>query len=143
MVVNGALQDVPAFFKPDAPPPTLPIPIAQTEVGRIHTNKLLAQEELGPNPSHLQSSIKGSSTSTPQKTTPKKVVIESPGSDSGSDSSLSELESDSDSDSDSDNLIPKPDGEAGRPGRGGYNLEEALAWDKREYRRLKVTFFYL
>jgi hypothetical protein len=36
------------------------------------------------------------------------------------------------------NIIPKPTGEAGRPGRGGYNLEEALDWDKALYRRLKA-----
>jgi len=35
-------------------------------------------------------------------------------------------------------LIPKPDGEAGRPGRGGYNLEETLRWKKKEFKAVKV-----
>ncbi|KAH9478874.1 hypothetical protein JR316_0009336 [Psilocybe cubensis] len=35
-------------------------------------------------------------------------------------------------------LIPKPDGEVGRPRRGGYNLEKQLGWNKRDYMELKV-----
>lgn len=38
-------------------------------------------------------------------------------------------------------LIPKPHGEAGRPGRGGYNLQEALGWPNVDYSKLKVIFF--
>ncbi|KAF8882343.1 hypothetical protein CPB84DRAFT_1770996 [Gymnopilus junonius] len=34
-------------------------------------------------------------------------------------------------------LIPKPEGEAGRPGRGGYNLEQTLGWPKKEYEHIK------
>jgi hypothetical protein len=34
--------------------------------------------------------------------------------------------------------IPRPTGEVGRPGRGGYNLEEKLAWAPDEYEKLKV-----
>jgi hypothetical protein len=37
-----------------------------------------------------------------------------------------------------DEPIPKPQGEAGRPGRGGYNLEAALAWDQLDYQKFKV-----
>ncbi|KAG1856271.1 hypothetical protein C8R48DRAFT_546714, partial [Suillus tomentosus] len=33
--------------------------------------------------------------------------------------------------------IPKPDGEAGRPGRGGYNLENALKWDAGRFKAFK------
>ena len=53
-------------------------------------------------------------------------------SDTSSESSLTSLES-------SSNKIPKPDGEAGRPGRGGYNLEVQLAWDKAVILNLKVS----
>ncbi|KAF8880604.1 hypothetical protein CPB84DRAFT_1639755, partial [Gymnopilus junonius] len=35
-------------------------------------------------------------------------------------------------------LIPKPDGEAGRPGRGGYNLEQALGWEAKKYQSIKT-----
>lgn len=34
--------------------------------------------------------------------------------------------------------IPKPAGEAGRPGRGGYNLEKVLGWHADELKQLKV-----
>ena len=36
-------------------------------------------------------------------------------------------------------LIVKPAGEAGRPGRGGYNLKEALGWSLTDFNQLKVT----
>ncbi|KAF8224622.1 hypothetical protein L208DRAFT_1109239, partial [Tricholoma matsutake] len=40
--------------------------------------------------------------------------------------------------SDSDNeQIPKPNGEAGQPGCGGYNLEDALDWDPKDFAKLK------
>ena len=34
--------------------------------------------------------------------------------------------------------VPKPVGEAGRPGRGGYSLKETLAWPLEDYRKLQV-----
>lgn len=45
-----------------------------------------------------------------------------------------------DSDTYSDELIPKPEGEAGRPKRGGYNLQTALGWPTNEYLRFKVKW---
>jgi hypothetical protein len=38
----------------------------------------------------------------------------------------------------SSNKIPKPQGEAGRPGRGGYNLERMLNWEPKSFKLLKV-----
>jgi len=35
--------------------------------------------------------------------------------------------------------IPKPVGEAGRPGRGGYNLEKTLRWSPKSFKKVKVT----
>jgi hypothetical protein len=35
-------------------------------------------------------------------------------------------------------LIQKPDGEAGRPGRGGYNLEKVLDWKEPDLKAFKV-----
>jgi hypothetical protein len=55
-----------------------------------------------------------------------------------SSSPLSPSSSDLESEGHTEDLIAKPRGEAGRPGRGGYNLEVALAWDKTEYGRLRV-----
>jgi hypothetical protein len=52
-------------------------------------------------------------------------------SDSDSDSSVSSVNS-------KDGLIPKPRGEWGRPNRGGYNLEKALGWNPRQYKKAKV-----
>ncbi|KAJ3872934.1 hypothetical protein F5051DRAFT_444724 [Lentinula edodes] len=34
--------------------------------------------------------------------------------------------------------IPKPPGEVGRPGRGGYNLRKILGWSKQDYDNVKV-----
>ncbi len=120
LVSTPSLLTIPPFYEPGAPPPTLPILIAQTEVGNIERpDKLLAQEDLGTSPagkhtkfSHRFSKAASrrqhfrSSTLKRRDLTP---VTESDGeSDSGSDSTTSE-----------EPLIPKPDGEAGRPGRGG------------------------
>jgi hypothetical protein len=35
-------------------------------------------------------------------------------------------------------IIPKPNGEPGRPNAGGYNLEDAVGWDAKKYGRMKV-----
>jgi hypothetical protein len=37
-----------------------------------------------------------------------------------------------------DERIPKPQGEAGRPKRGGYTLKVALNWKVKDYKMLKV-----
>jgi hypothetical protein len=36
-------------------------------------------------------------------------------------------------------LIPKPKGEVGRPGRGGYNLFKALGWNQKTYDNVLVS----
>lgn len=46
-------------------------------------------------------------------------------------------------DADADALIHKPEGEAGRPGRGGYNLETAVGWNTTVYHQLKVRYDFL
>ncbi|KAI6038370.1 hypothetical protein EDC04DRAFT_3141533 [Pisolithus marmoratus] len=50
-----------------------------------------------------------------------------------SESSLSSLESKPGA----DNKIPKPSGEVGQPGCGGYNLEEQLGWGEDSFKCLK------
>jgi hypothetical protein len=59
------------------------------------------------------------------------------------DSVASSANSDAGVDTDADALIQKPEGEAGRPGRGGYNLEIAVGWNTKEYNQLKVRSDFL
>lgn len=62
-----------------------------------------------------------------------------------SESPLSDLPGGSDSDSDSDEaestrrLIPKPAGEVGKSGSGGFNLERTLGWDHERYEEFTVS----
>jgi len=148
---SASLITIPPFFEPGAPPPTLPILIAQTEIGSLNIpGKILAQEEIGPGPTVAQSSQ--SSRYMPylklppkQQSSPTTQGLNTRRPVSHDDTHSEEDETDSDSMSltdsvDSDLLIPKPDGEAGRPGRGGYNLEEALRWDHKKYLRVKVRY---
>jgi len=177
---GGSFSDVPPFYEPGAPPPTLPILLAQTELVKNPTsNKLVAQQEIGGTRSgrrsvHFAPYAKptgsrraqtndtrrsrspprhDSKYSKPQKRHPissrRATPSESESSDSeserGPDSDLASDKDDNDKD-DNDNddngsrsgVIPKPEGEAGRPGRGGYNLEESLEWRSKDYERLKV-----
>jgi len=129
----GSFQEIPSFFEPTVPPPTMPILLTQTEIGKMRSSdKLLGQEEVG------QRSVQQERSKVPFTPYPSRINKQINTDDSDSDS-LSDLSSLSDSDLDDDDLISKPEGEAGRPGQGGYNLEEALSWPKKEYRQLKVT----
>lgn len=56
---------------------------------------------------------------------------------SGSDGMVESDETDDDDDT--IGLIPKPSGEAGRPGRGGYNLKDTLGWAANDYEDFKVS----
>lgn len=73
---------------------------------------------------------------TPSATTPRAQTFggQTP---APSESSLSSLESEPGA----DDKIPKPSGEVGRPGRGGYNLEEQLGWGEDGFKRLKVSVY--
>lgn len=167
------MTEISPYYEPGAPPPTLPILVAQTEIGMAQSpSKLLAQEEIGSGPtlSRLSSgsrftpypklalrrtpshfpvrSTKPNSAihpqpgpkSAPPANTSSQVVSSDADTDSSDESSTdSECGSLSDVNSNDEQLIPKPEGEAGRPGRGGYNLEETLAWDSKEYRKIKVV----
>lgn len=39
-------------------------------------------------------------------------------------------------------IIPKPDGENGRPNRGGYTLSKVLGWNTKEYRAAQVCILF-
>jgi hypothetical protein len=59
-------------------------------------------------------------------------------------SDLSELEPSSDSETSvssvnsREGMIPKPEGESGRLNRGGYNLQDTLGWNSRQFKKVKV-----
>ena len=146
LVVSASLAEIPPFFEPGAPPPTLPILLAQTEVGNIFSPlKLLAEEEIGPGPVMVCSLVKNRPTPY-QKPSAARTGLPKPLPTTAvpdMESIDGDVDSDQDSESSDDGaLIPKPNGEAGRPGRGGYNLEDALGWHAKEYSRFKVGFFF-
>jgi len=129
-----SFHEISPFFEPGAPSLTRPTLLARTEIGKMYVpDKLLAQEELGPNPTRREHSKVRFSPylSKSNKQNQKHLSVES-------ESELSSL-TDSDSEDEEDDLIPKPEGEASRPGRGGYNVEDALGWPGKEYRQLKVV----
>lgn len=181
---GGSFSDVPPFYEPGAPPPTLPILLAQTELVKNPTsNKLVAQQEIGgarsrrrsvqfapyakPTSSRRSQTTMCCSRSPPRKHDSQRTKSQQKyegrrstpshrATPSESESSDSESESDhdcdptkdkDDEDEDDDDsrsgVIPKPEGEAGRPGRGGYNLEESLEWHSKDYEHLKVRIVYL
>ena len=150
LVASASLTAIPPFFEPGAPPPTLPILIAQTEVGSVDTpSKLLAQEEIGSGPTVAWSarSARSSVRFTPYPKLASKQPLSAMSNHHNNDSTYSDrdttdLESsiaDTDSEFDDSHLIPKPEGEAGRPGCGGYNLEQALKWERKKYLQIKVS----
>jgi hypothetical protein len=131
-----SFHEIHPFFEPGAPSLARPTLLARTEIGKMYVpDKPLAQEELGPNPTRREHSKVRFSPylfkSNKQNT--KHPSVES-------ESELSSLTS-SDSEDEEEDLIPKPEGEAGRPGRGGYNVEDALGWPRKEYRQLKVVHY--
>ena len=124
------------LYEPGAPPPPLPLLTAQTDLKNPLRSSTLTNAEILPK--------RAVESQTTRRHT--KVMLShpspSPGSDSppGSDTSGSDLSEISESDSADldDAKIPKPAGEAGRPGRGGYNLEVTLDWNPKAFKKLKV-----
>jgi hypothetical protein len=140
---------VPALYEPGAPPPTLPLLTSQTDIfyNPLHSCTITAREELPPG-----QQTKRHQSLPPTPNSAGRVRFQSlpaPSNDNvseDSDSSLTSLSSsDSESDSDElneeDNKIGKPQGEAGRPGRGGYNLRVALGWAADDHKKLLVRIF--
>lgn len=139
--------DISAFFEADAPsiPNLLPISLAQTEIGAgpASTRLLLGQEELrqcGP----TRRSDRDRARHSPYPSTSGRKPAASPANlsimDSDNDSPVPGSEDEDDDDDDCNaGLIPKPEGEAGRPKSGGYSLREALDWDEKDYTKVKVS----
>ncbi|KJA18372.1 hypothetical protein HYPSUDRAFT_205480 [Hypholoma sublateritium FD-334 SS-4] len=148
--------EIPPFYDPNnntaTPHPTLPILLAQTEITIHQPPKLLATQEIAtssiaPGPDRHERSrvrFRGSSRGkTPLNRGPSTPPSRSSPAPGGSRArSVSKAPSDhnpqdSESGSESDGLIPKPAGEAGRPSRGGYNLQTELGWPAADYMRFK------
>jgi len=133
-----SFHEIPPFFGPGAPPLTRPTLLARTEIGKMYVpDKPLSQEELGPNPTQRERSKVRFSPYPSKKNKQNKKHL-SAESDSEL-SSLTDSDSEYEEDEEEEDLISKPEGEAGRPGRGGYNVEDALGWPGKEYRQLKVV----
>lgn len=151
--------EIPPFYDPNnntaASHPTLPILLAQTEIAIHQPPKLLATQEIatssnisGPDRHersrvHFRGSSRGKTPLNRGVSTPPSRSSPAPGgsrarSVSKAPSDRDHTSRDGDSDSEFGGLIPKPPGEAGRPSRGGYNLQKQLGWPAADYMRFKV-----
>ena len=133
------------FFEPGAPAHTMHLLTSKTKFLPAQSTTILTQElPRAPTRPKVESS-KG-----PHKLIPPRCLsapfseddsCSSPSDPDNSDELSHSITSDSDSD---DGLIPKPPGEAGRPQRGGYNLELELSWDPRQILKVcSLPFFPL
>ena len=129
------------FYEPGAPPLPFPLLTAQTD---LHNNPLRPQtltnaEILPKRAPRRQSEVTSNRRHDPSPRSdlaPSDSSSGSSHSDSGSDGSeLTESGLCTDPD---DATIPKPPGEAGRPGHGGYTLDVALDWNPKVFKKLKV-----
>jgi hypothetical protein len=162
-------KSIPPFFEPGAPPPPLPLLTLQTDLSYMpHPSPTItANEELLPSdtkkvkPQIRSRAASRARSSSPYTIPPTKVknrvrvapaTPTAPSNDdtqserSNSEQSelteLSSTRSESPTDLD-DELIRKPAGEPGRPGRGGYNLEAAVGWKGKAFEKLQVFGFTL
>lgn len=166
LIVPMPSKTISPFFEPGAPPPTLPLLTCQTDLSYIplRSATITACEELLPRSETPKAKLHGSpapsrgrSSSPYVKPVSKvKVLFAAPASppddddarsQSSASSALTNVSSDAPSRSvsrspspadSSHDLIQKPDGEAGRPGRGGYNLQKTLNWHPKTFQKLQV-----
>ena len=131
---------VPAFTDPSLPLPV--IPVLSSHIDLVFTPPIIlsSQEELVfipaappttvkliPQPAHRKSTLQPAHHPVPESSSTDNNM-----SDGASlESSLTSIESGT-------IKISKPEGEAGRPGRGGYNLKAQLAWNPATFLKLKV-----
>ncbi|OBZ69754.1 hypothetical protein A0H81_10353 [Grifola frondosa] len=149
-------KPVDPYFDPGAPPPPIPLLTSQTDLySTVHQTSLLAEEELLPaddstsrRRSYHRSAVhfpykKPDKLKFPSKTKngsiPADVASESSATSDTSPESSSDESQSSESEEDQ---IRKPDGEAGRPRSGGYNLESELKWHPSDFKKLKVQSIY-
>ncbi|KAG1844360.1 hypothetical protein F4604DRAFT_1689118 [Suillus subluteus] len=157
-------------LEPGAPPPLPPMLMDQLELfgnANRRLTTLIADEILVPQASIIPTAARASSsTPTPEFKLVKQMVkhsdrssspytkkvtsthshsrMPSPSDSSGSLDSFSDSDSSTSSVSVSeDSKIPKPAGEPGRPGHGGYTLREALDWNPKAYAKFKKSMHSL
>ncbi|KAF8575395.1 hypothetical protein K439DRAFT_1623629 [Ramaria rubella] len=134
------------FFQPCAPPPPIPLLTAHLDLPLDQTGppRLLAHEELRNDPPHPKKHITKRGVMLYNKPTkpikPVEAINKSSAPPNAPLNSDSSDVSEDESELDTGNKIHKPDGEAGRPSRGGYNLETALGWHAKLYNKLKIYY---
>lgn len=153
-------KPVSAFVEPGPPPPPVPVLSSHVDLLSNATIVLCSRQDLlfflttpsplHPGPAHRPTPavVRATPHAPPARaTTPHPAVrgASQPPStvDEGEDDSMSDAGSSESSLTSLESLgnkIPKPDGEPGRPGRGGYNLEAQLAWDSTTFSKLKVRY---
>jgi hypothetical protein len=129
------------FFELDAPPPAVYLLTCQTDFSQI----VAASASRAPPIKISRAASRARSFSPYVKVL--KPITESPSErlDASDTSSLSDLTDLSDSRSRSsspgseEEPIPKPEGEAGRPSRGGYSLATELKWEAGAFKKLQVS----
>ncbi|KAG1761267.1 hypothetical protein EDD22DRAFT_847892 [Suillus occidentalis] len=144
--------------EPSAPPPFPPMLTDQLELfsSPRHSTMLITDEILPPKPKNMLAPEFKLAARPPKNTHPSspypKVVCRERSRSRTPISSDSSGSFDSLSDSDlstsaaslsEDSKIPKPAGEPGRPGRGGYMLREALDWSPKAYTKFKNSMHHL
>ena len=158
--ITMASESISPFFEAGAPSPSYPLLTCQTDLAfSSPVPAVTATEELtqlSTLPSHALShapcrtpkhvpSRSSSPYVVPMPKIKQRVVFAAKEDDSSSESSESSESSvltdisDLSSDESDDQLIPKPQGQAGRPNRGGYNLEMALNWPPKTFERFQVS----
>jgi hypothetical protein len=144
----------PFYDRNSPPPPALPLLVAQTDLYAyvLQPSPLVAQDSLPKAITVLRKVSKPECNASTVKNRLTRVLDQwssfandSSESDNGklsTDCEEDQLESeDGNITSDSAHLIKKPAGEAGRPGRGGYSLDQAMGthgWDGESLKKLKV-----
>jgi hypothetical protein len=136
----------PPLYEPGLPPLPLFVLTSQTDIfyNPLRSTTITANEELPLNlRTQRHRSVPPISKSSGVVRFHSVPASRNDSAPEDSDSSLSSLSSDSGSDTDEadedgNKKIPKPAGEAGRPGRGGYTLRVALGWNARNHKKLQV-----
>jgi hypothetical protein len=154
-LLTSMSKPYPPLYEPGAPPPALFVLTSQTDIfynNPLRSSTVTANEELPPNlQTKRHRSVPPVSTASSLVRFHSVPVRQNDSicedsdssltslSNSGSDMGASDGEGDTDeSDEEGNNKIPKPPGEAGRPGRGGYTLRVALRWNTKDYKKLQV-----
>ena len=143
-------KPVAPFFESGLPP--LPLPILTTHVDwhpiAPSSSTILAHEDLPkdlPAITHVKK-MPSKASQKPYHKLATKAHIQPFEASSLDPSDLMDLEmsdsstssSDCESTNSDESEIHKPDGEPGRPGHSGYNIEEALGWHHNAYKKSRV-----